>query len=388
MHVGISALHVRPGRSGSHEPYMVHLVRALSELEVPHKFTLFCTPENRVLFETHRDRFEPVVYPRLAEKVLCRIVLEQLALPREVTRRGIDVLHYGGTAGSFLIRRSDVVTIHHDSVTQRSSMSMLRNLYYDVVLRFNRRAGLLIVPSKVYAEEMIHHYGYRPAQMRPVHHGTSSDFVPQPLDVIREVQEKWGMEKGAILTVTNTLPHKNVRNLLRAFDSLLNQNELRPQLVMVGNVKVAILEQIINEVAMEPARLRSRIKLIPFLPNHQLPPLYAAAAVFVFVSQQETFGMPLTEAMACGLPIVASDIPVHREVLQGNALVVSPEDVEGISDALYTVLTNAVISSQLREAGLRRGRAFSWNEVARRTVRVYEEAARQGRSENGKGLCC
>ena len=137
MNIGISTIHVVPGKSGSHEPYMINFIHALAGLKTQHKFTLFVTPANQNLFESARGEMDFVVYPKMAGRVLPRILFEQLRLPIDAYRRKIDVMHYPGTAASLFIRPSDVVTVHHDSVTQRVSMTAMHNLYYDIVFRIN-----------------------------------------------------------------------------------------------------------------------------------------------------------------------------------------------------------------------------------------------------------
>ena len=81
MKIGISAIHIRPGKSGSHQPYLVNLVNALSKMETPHEFTLFVTPANKYLFENSRNEMDFVTYPDLTYEVLPRIFLEQMRLP-------------------------------------------------------------------------------------------------------------------------------------------------------------------------------------------------------------------------------------------------------------------------------------------------------------------
>ena len=374
MKIGISAIHVRPGKSGSHQPYLVNLISAMSKLETPHEFTLFVTPANQYLFEDSRNRMEFVVYPAFAEEVLPRIFLEQLRLPLDVCRRKIDVLHYPGTTASFLLRRSDVVTVHHDSVAFRMSMSSIRNIYYDVALMNNKRAGRIIAPSQVYANELARYFGYQPERVQAVHHGVSSIFRNVPDSEVEKVRQKYGIESNVILTVTNTLPHKNIPNLLRAYHLLTTRYRLENQLVMVGNVDETVLMQTISEISNVPNHMRSRINVIPFLPHEQLPPIYSAAAVFVFFSQVETFGMPLVEAMACGLPVVASDIPVHREILQSAGLLVPPEAPDALAATLHEILTNKEHWNLLARSALSRSQQFSWEKTARQTLQVYEDS--------------
>jgi glycosyltransferase involved in cell wall biosynthesis len=374
MRIGISAIHVRPGKSGSHQPYLVNLVSALSGLETAHEFILFVTPANQYLFENARNKMEFVIYPGLAEEVIPRIFLEQMGLPIDAYRRKIDVLHYPGTTASFLLRRSDVVTVHFDSVTQRMSISTLRNIYYDTALRNNRRAGRIIAPSRVYANELVQYFGYRPERVQPVHHGVSSIFRNVPGGEVELCRKKYGIEPGAILTVTNTRPHKNIPNLLKAYHLLITRYQLKNQLIMVGYIEEAVLMRIISDISDDPAQMRSRIKVIPFLPHEQLPPIYSAATVFVFFSKVETFGMPLVEAMACGLPVVASDIPIHREIVQNAGPLVSPDASDVLADTLQKILTSQEYRGALAQSALSCSQQYSWEKTALQTLQVYEES--------------
>ncbi len=374
MKIGISTIHVRPEKSGSHQPYLVNLVNAMSKLKTHHEFVLFVTPANQRLFENSRNKMELIIYPAVAEKVLPRIFLEQMWLPLDAYRRKIDVLHYPGTAASFLLRRTDVVTVHHDSITNRDAMSIIRNFYFDIVLRFNKKAGRIIAPSQVYAHQLVKYFNYKPAQVLPVHHGVSSMFRNVSDGETRQACEQYGVEPNAILTVTNTLPHKNNLNLLRAYNLLLTRFGMKNQLVFVGNVDKAILGKIVDETAQDSKYMRSRIKVIPFLPHEKLPPIYSAAAVFVSYSKMESFGMPLVEAMACGLPIVASDIPIHQEILQNAGLLVSLNAPDLLAETMHTILTNEEYRASLERSALSRSQQFSWKKTALQMIQAYEDS--------------
>ena len=374
MNIGISTIHVVPGKSGSHEPYMINFIHALAGLKTQHKFTLFVTPANQNLFESARGEMDFVVYPKMAGRVLPRILFEQLRLPIDAYRRKIDVMHYPGTAASLFIRPSDVVTVHHDSVTQRVSMTAMHNLYYDIVFRIIRRAGKLITPSRVYADQLVHYFRFAPEQMCPIHHGVNPAFREVSFVDLVNIQKKYGIEKDAILTVTNTLPHKNISNLLQAYEILLSKYGLNNQLVMVGYVDEDILDTLIKRIASDPEKMRSRIKVISFMPHEQLPPIYFASSYFVFYSLTETFGMPIVEALASGLPVVASDIPVHREILSDGGELVSPEKPESLASKLYMIITDMSIRERMKKTAIARSHSFSWEQTALQTVQVYENA--------------
>ena len=142
---------------------------------------------------------------------------------------------------------------------------------------------------------------------------------------------------------------------------------------MVGYMEEAVLMKIISKISDDPKDLRSLINVIPFLPHEQLPPIYSAATVFVLFSKIETFGMPLVEAMACGLPVLASDIPIHREIVQNAGSFVSPETPDLLAEELHKILTDKEYRSLLAQSALSRSQQFSWEKTAQQTLQVYEE---------------
>jgi glycosyltransferase involved in cell wall biosynthesis len=143
---------------------------------------------------------------------------------------------------------------------------------------------------------------------------------------------------------------------------------------MVGYVDEALLRRMISEISDDPAHMRSLITVIPFLPHEQLPPIYSAATAFVLFSKVETFGMPLVEAMACGLPVIASDIPIHREIVQNAGPLVSPDDPDLLAEVLHKVLTNEEYRRLLAQSALACSQQYSWKKTALETVRVYEDS--------------
>ncbi len=115
-----------------------------------------------------------------------------------------------------------------------------------------------------------------------------------------------------------------------------------------------------------------------FVADADLPALYTAADLFVFPSWYEGFGLPVLEAMACGAPVVCSNAASLPEVAGDAALLVSPDDVQGLREAISRALTDLTLRNELIERGFRQAGRFTWERAARQTLAIYEHVAARG----------
>ncbi len=127
---------------------------------------------------------------------------------------------------------------------------------------------------------------------------------------------------------------------------------------------------------IKESRFPLDIRSLQFVPNDALPDLYRAAAVFVYPSLYEGFGLPPVEAMACGCPVISSTRGSLGEVVGDAAAIVEPEDIDSISKQLCKLATDEAIRNQLRAAGLTRAQEFDWKTTAEQTLRVYLQATK------------
>ncbi len=180
--------------------------------------------------------------------------------------------------------------------------------------------------------------------------------------------------KTYFLFVGNIEPRKNLIRLLDAYCRLRIQggcSPLSPSFLIGGqgwrNAEV--------HKKNRRAFLKTGSEVPRLCPGRKvLPALMSGAALFVYPSLYEGFGMPPLEAMACGTPLITSDVSSLPEVVGGAALLVNPYDVlEGLAEAMHRVMTNPELQEELRLKGLERAKLFSWEETARQTLKVYEE---------------
>ncbi len=185
------------------------------------------------------------------------------------------------------------------------------------------------------------------------------------------IAKKHNVSNDYILFVGNIEPKKNLLNLLKAFKIFTQKFSLKHQLLLVGSKRYNS-----SGIYKTYKKLKFTLKEAAFLDCvdfQDLPYFYSGAKLFIMPSFYEGFGLPPLEAMACGTPIVASDIPVFREILGDAALLVDPFAPEKIANAIYRVLTDNALAKVLTQKGIERIKQFSWETTAKETLGIFEK---------------
>jgi len=208
--------------------------------------------------------------------------------------------------------------------------------------------------------------------------GVNSSFRPLDQAVAREViQRKYGVADPFVLFVGALEPRKNVPTLLQAFDKY---RQMYPRstyrLVIVGRQGSAWPE---IQRTVEYLSLTPDVVFLGHVPGEDLPLLYNAAELFAFPSMYEGFGLPVLEAMACGTPVLTTNVSSLPEVAGDAAILVDPTDGDALAMAMGQVLNDASLREGLSERGVERAQAFSWQRAAQSTLSVYEQVARDRR---------
>jgi glycosyltransferase involved in cell wall biosynthesis len=270
-----------------------------------------------------------------------------------------------------------VVTIHDVMWVTRPALcegSVLRRLYQAPFFRVGMRralarASLLITISDASADTVLALAPEALRRLRVIPHGVEPRFRPpsEPAAVAARCQ-RFGAEPPFVLAVGQDAPYKNHRAVLEAFAAA----ELDPEvkLVFVHRLGRGELAKRVRELG-----LTDRVVGLYRPEDDDLLALLQAAMVLVQFSWLEGFGMPVLEAMACGTPVIASDIAPLAEVL-GRAGVRVPLDVRALAEALGAVCNDASWREDLSAIGLERARDFDWDRSAAAHLEVYREAAR------------
>jgi glycosyltransferase involved in cell wall biosynthesis len=301
-----------------------------------------------------------------------------LALQRPFTLRDFDVVHYIDWRPPFdlrLARNASVVTQHgiaplliEEDYGRKGYEVMTHTL-----LRVIRHADLVVTPSESERQELLARSPVDPDRVVPIHHGVDHDrFYPPPeLAPVRdELRARFGIDGRYVLSVANYQKKKNTERLVRAFaQRARDDGDLTLVFAGAQSADFVSVTNLIAELGLEP-----RVRLTGHLGDRELRALYACAAVFALPSLHESFGMPLLEAMACGAPVLASDVYCLPEVCGDAAEYVDPRDVGAIEQGLSRILDDESRAEELRRLGLQRAAGFTWRRAAEQHVEAYERA--------------
>lgn len=234
------------------------------------------------------------------------------------------------------------------------------------------KARNIFIVSSYSRDELLRDYPVDPDKVIVLYPGVAPYFRPASPWQRKEARHSLGISDEAfvLLHVGHSGPRKNVEVVLKALPLLRARVKKPLTFLHVGEDFTPAQKQLIRDLELAEVTCA-----LPAVPHALLPPLYHAADLFVFPSWYEGFGMPLIEAMACGLPVVCSDYELFHEVAGEAALFFPPFDPSGLADVVENVLNSTELSQQLIKRGLERAGAFSWHNYATRVLQIYDTIA-------------
>jgi glycosyltransferase involved in cell wall biosynthesis len=300
-----------------------------------------------------------------------RILWEQTRLA--ALSGGVDLLHGLAFVAPLLARCPTMITVHDLSFLRfPNAFRPFNRTYLALATRASvRRARCVIAVSESTRQDVIALLGAPPDKVVVVYNGVTEAFSPAPAPQAVEQARQLGLPERYILYVGTLEPRKNLVRLLDAYAALRRRSADAPPLVIAGG-KGWYYEEI--ERRVDELDLGQQVIFPGFVPAEDLPWLYRGAALFVYPSIFEGFGLPVLEAMACGAPVITSTVSSLPEVAGDAALLVDPEDTEGLADAMHRALCEPGLAEALRAAGIERARRFSWDHTAAETAGHYRRA--------------
>jgi glycosyltransferase involved in cell wall biosynthesis len=235
-----------------------------------------------------------------------------------------------------------------------------------------RRAACIVTVSEGVREELMGRLGVAADRITVIHEAAPPGFEPvENPSRLGAIRERYHLPSRFVLFVGLLEPKKNLPRLLDALGRLHAGGEKIP-LVLAGARGWAVDDL---DARVASSGLASSVRFLGPVSDEDLAALYSAADCFCFPSLYEGFGLPVLEAMACGTPVVASTRGALPELTAGAALLVDPLDVGALAEAIRRLWNDGTLRLELRERGLTRAKAFSWQRAAQETLAVYHRAA-------------
>ncbi len=353
--------------------YSRELLRALGDL------VLRSAPHDHVTAYVHTrqpdlDGIEQVVSTLPLERPAARIAWEQSVLPAHLKSSRADLVHGLVNVLPLAAPCPGVVTVHDLSfVRTPQKLPPLKRAYHTALSRASvARAARVIAVSRQTAADLETFWGVPAARISVVHNGVASRFAPQPPAVVAALRERNNLPARYVLYLGTLEPRKNLERLLRGYARWVEEgsDDTADVALVLAGAKGWYYDEIFRTVMA--LGLAERVIFPGFVAAAELPAWYAGATAFVYPSLFEGFGLPVLEAMACGVPVICSRVPSLLEVAGDAAIAVAADDETGFGAALRLVVAQPRLRAELRARGLAQAARFSWRRCAEQTLAVYD----------------
>lgn len=347
--------------------YARELIRALARFDHTHSYTLF------VPRDAHADllRFDwpPNFTIRRApftERYLAAMWHRaRIPLPVEVFIGKVDVFYSPDFLLPPTFAQRKLVTVHDLSYVRVPECfpRPLLNYLNQAVPPSVAHADLILADAVSTQRDLSEVYRIPPEKIKVLYSGVDARFSPNVPNESRARVRQWTQGKPYILSVGTLQPRKNYVRLIEAFAQVISKlPNSNLQLVIAGG-HGWMYEQIFQTV--ERLNLQERVLFPQFVSDDDLPALYTDATLFVYPSLYEGFGLPVAEAMACGVPVVSSNASSLPEVGGDAVLYFDPHNTDAMAEAIHRALTDESLREQLRTRGIEQAKKFSWEKAAR-----------------------
>ncbi len=368
MLIGVDASRATLAQRTGTETYSLHLIRALLTVpENPHLFRLYFnrSPDADLIEPGSGWEERAIPLPRL---------WTHLRLSWEMLRRAPDVLFVPAHVVPLIHPPASVVTVHDLGYLRYPwTHPTLSRLYLDLSTRYSAGAAARVVAdSEATRSDLVTRYGVPPDKVAVVYPGGGEPGDHLPEAEIERVRAKYRLPRRYILHVGTVQPRKNLARLVEAYAVLVRTSGTDCHLILAGRPGWG-MEALARRI--QSRGLRDRVHLLGYVPSADLAPLRSGSQLMVLPSLYEGFGFPLIEAMAAGVPAVASDASALAEVAGDAAMLVDPLDIDAWAAAMARGLQDESLRAELIERGLERSKRFSWETCARGVLTVLEAAA-------------
>lgn len=361
-------------KMGGAKTYILNLIEELSRVDQENEYFIYLPEIERGFLEKLSSNVHliEIGYPSL----LKLFWWQQLILPKIIKKEKIDILFSTANFATYFCPCCQLLLLRDPRYFSKFYLSRKNNLFESIILSFRRflllflakRADILMFPSRSFLAESLEYANFPREKLVVLHYGVN-------IEIFSRLRVK--RKKGSINLLCSGIysEHKNYGTLFKAL-ILLKKFGIKnftfvapidwqdPLTKKCSNYK--------NDVKLGFApEIKNNLNFIGEISYNQMPELYQKADIFLWPSLTETFGHPLVEAMASGLPIVASDIPINREICKDAALYFNPLDAKDLANKIKLVIEDDRLRQDLAERSQGRARLFSWENYTKKLLEIF-----------------
>ncbi len=374
MKIGIEGQRLYRKKKHGMDMVALELIKNLQVIDKENEYVIFVKPDEDNTCIPKADNFKVIElgggpYP----------TWEQFALPKAAAAAGCDILHCTSNTGP-IKSKVPLVTILHDIIYLESISvfkkggtwyQKLGNMYRRWVVPPVARKSKRVSTVSNFEKDRIKNFMGLHDNLVAIHNGVGEHFKEiTDNEILDKAKKQYGLPDNFMFFLGNTDPKKNTPNTLKAFADFNKKSEVKYKLVMLDYEENA-LRKILSDIGCP--EIREDIHLTGYVVNTDLPAIISQCKVFLYPSLRESFGIPILEGMACGAPVITSNTSSMPEIAGDAALIVDPHKSEEITMAIDKILGDDEYRKQLCVKGVERAKIFSWKNMAKEYLRLYEE---------------